>query len=137
MFIAAELNEIIEVSNNINVYNNGVISVYGQNDVQYGKIVAGWLALTGDVHEMPAFGVSLDKETRNAMSAGLWVEFVFDKQYVHNEMPFEKLLVKVEKQSQGFNVIRYNAKEGYSGRCYYFDLLGRDMANFYNILCNL
>ena len=134
MLIAMELNEIIESAESINIYNNGEMSAYSQGEATFNQIVEGWIVLTENSHEMPAFGVSLNKETTAAMSAGLWVEFVFDKQCTHNDMPFEKLLVKVEKQSQGFNIIRYNAEGGYSGRCFYIDLVGRDMFDFYNIL---
>ncbi|MDE7439054.1 MAG: hypothetical protein K2N23_00885 [Clostridia bacterium] len=137
MFIATELNDIIELAESINVYNNGETSVYKQGETPYNQVVEGWVLLTENAHEMPAFGVSLNKQTISAMSTGLWVEFVFNKPYTHNEMPFEKLLVNVEKLSQGFNVIRYNAKGGYSGRCYYFDLVGNDMSHFYDILSDL
>ncbi len=137
MFIAMELNEIIESSDSINVYNNGETFVYRQQDAPYSQIIDGWTTMTDGVHEMPAFGVSLNKQTVEAMNDGLWVEFVFDKQYTHSGMSFEKLLVNVEKEWQGFNIIRYNADDGYSGRCYYYDLVGKDMSQFYDILANL
>lgn len=137
MSIVMELNELIETSESINVYNDGEVTVYRQNETPYSKIVEGWVGLTKYSREMPAFGVSLNNETLNAMEAGLWVEFVFDKQYTHSNMTFEKLLVKVEKQWQGFNIIRYNSKGGYEGRCYFLDLVGNDMSQFYDILMNL
>ncbi len=137
MFIVEELNDIIETCESINVYNDGLTAVYGADEAPYNNIIEEWILLTENSHEMPAFGVSLNKETTEAMSIGLWVEFVFDKQCAHNEMPFEKLLVKVEKQSQGFNIIRYNSMDGYSGRCFYFDLVDRDMSVFYDVLTNL
>lgn len=137
MFVATELNEIIESSESINVYNDGQVFVYTNKEAPYKQIVEGWLALTENSHEMPAFGVSLNNYTTEAIRVGLWVEFVFDRQYTHSDMPFEKLLVKVESQSQGFNIIRYSSQGGYDGRCYYFDLLGKDMSSFYDILVNL
>ena len=137
MFVATELNDIIESSESINVYNDGKVSVYTQKETPYKQIVEGWRELTENSHEMPAFGVSLNNYTTEAMRVGLWVEFVFDKQYTHSDMPFEKLLVNVENQSQGFNIIRYNSQGGYNGRCYYFDLLDKNMSKFYDILANL
>lgn len=137
MFIATELNEIIKQSEYINVYSEGNMSVYSHGEEYYNKIVEGWVTLTENAHEMPAYGVSLNKDTTEAMNTGLWVEFVFDKPYMHSGMPFEKLLVRVERQSFGFNIIRYNSKDGYSGRCYYYDLVGKDMYYLYDILVNL
>ena len=131
------LNDIIATSESINVYNNGKVTVYRQDDEHYNQIVEGWIFLTENSREMPAFGVSLNDETLEARSSGLWVEFVFTKQHTHSSMTFEKLLVKVERQWQGFNIVRYNAQYGYGGRCYFFDLVGKDMSNFYDILRNL
>ena len=137
MFIVTELNDIIASSESINVYDDGRMTTYRQNETPYNQIVEGWKDLTENAREMPAFGVSLNNETMQAMKVGLWVEFVFDKEYNHSSMTFEKLLVKVEKGFQGFNIMRYNAQAGYSGRCYFFDLVGKNMSNFYEILSNL
>lgn len=137
MFITAELNDIVESSESINIYNNGDMTVYSQNDEPYNQVIAEWLDMTENAHEMPAFGVSINKATREEMKSGLWVEFVFDKPQSHNEMPFEKLLVKVEQEWQGFNIIRYNSNDGYSGRCFYYDLVGKNMSQFYDLLVNL
>ena len=137
MFNVTELNEIIAESESINVYNDGKTVVYGRVETPFNQIVEGWITLCENAREMPAFGVSLNDETIEARKAGLWVEFVFDKQYEHSNMTFEKLLIKVEKEWQGFNIVRFNAKGGYSGRCYFFDLVGNNMLQFYDILINL
>ena len=137
MFIEMKLNDIIASSESINVYNEGKMTAYRPDEMPYNKIVEGWMILTESVREMPAFGVSLNDETIKARNSGLWVEFVFDKQYTHSSMTFEKLLVKVEKEWQGFNIVRYNTQGGYNGRCYFFDLVGNNMSQFYDILVNL
>lgn len=137
MYQVLELNEIIASSESINVYNDGKVSVYRQNETPYNEIVEGWTSLCANAREMPAFGVSLNNETIEARKAGLWVEFAFDKQHTHSSMTFEKLLVKVERQWQGFNIVRYSSANGYSGRCYFFDLAGDNMSQFYDILVNL
>ena len=137
MSIVMELNDIIASSESINVYNNGEMTVYGQEETPFNQIIEGWTALCENAREMPAFGVSLNNETIEARSVGLWVEFVFDREYSHSNMTFEKLLVKVEKRWQGFNIFRYKSQDGYNGRCYFLDLVGNDMSNFYDILVNL
>ena len=137
MFIMTELNNIIATSEYINLYNDGEVSIYRPQEISFNKIVDGWKIMCKNAHEMPAFGVSLNDETIKARGVGLWIEFVFDKQYSHSEMTFKKLLIKVEKSWQGFNIVRYNAQNGYSGRCYFIDLSGKDMSNFYDILADL
>ena len=137
MFVAVELSEIVTDSENIIVYNDGETIIYGPQDLAYSKVVDGWKVLLENAREMPAFGVSLNNEALEARKSGIWVEFVFGRQYSHNEMTFEKLLFKVERDWKGFNVVRYNAQNGYSGRCYFFDLAGQDMSQFYDILINL
>ena len=131
------LNDIVATSESINLYNNGEMTTYKKNETPYNQIVEGWMLLLENSREMPAFGVSLNGETLEARNSGLWVEFVFDRQYTRNGMSFEKLLLKVEKDWHGFNVVRYNAQGGYSGRCFFFDLVDKNMSKFYDILCNL
>lgn len=131
------LSNIVESAESINVYNDGNIISFTEKEKTFDVLVEGWQDLLDNSHEMPAFGVSLNRHTTEEMKKGLWVEFVFEKQIFYNEMPFEKLLVKVEKLWQGFNIIRYNASGGYDGRCYYVDLVGKNMSVFYDILINL
>ena len=52
-------------------------------------------------------------------------------------MPFEKLLVEVGKEFYGFNIIRYTSERGYDGRCFYIDLVNKNMSDFYNILMDI
>lgn len=137
MIFETQLGDIVTSSESINVYHDGEQTAYKQGESSYNQIVEGWIILTEGAHEMPAFGVSLNQETVAAREVGLWVEFVFDKQYSHSGMHFEKLLIKVEKKWQGFNIIRYNEQGGYCGRCFFLDLVGKNMSDFYDILMNL
>lgn len=137
MQVEMNLSNIVESAESINVYNDGNIISFTEKEKTFDVLVEGWQDLLDNSHEMPAFGVSLNRHTTEEMKKGLWVEFVFEKQIFYNEMPFEKLLVKVEKLWQGFNIIRYNASGGYDGRCYYVDLVGKNMSVFYDILINL
>lgn len=137
MQVEMNLSNIVESAESINVYNDGNIISFTEKEKTFDVLVEGWQDLLDNSHEMPAFGVSLNRHTTEEMKKGLWIEFVFEKQIFYNEMPFEKLLVKVEKLWQGFNIIRYNASSGYDGRCYYVDLVGKNMSVFYDILINL
>ena len=85
-------------------------------------------------HEMPAYGVSLNDETTKAMKSGVWAEFSFGRELSSGGMPYEKLLINVEPEWTGFNLIRYTAKHGYDGRCFYYDLVSKDMSSFYDCL---
>ena len=83
-------------------------------------------------HEMPAFGVSLDNETRQAMKQGVWLELKFGEVKSHNGMPFESLVIEVAPNYGGFNIIRQTDGK-YEGRCFYVSLDG-DMSILYNYL---
>ena len=83
--------------------------------------------------EMPAFGVALHDDTIEAMKNGVWLELTFDKIYTHNEMVFEKLLIKVEENLTGFNIIRFYGGQ-YQGRCFYIDLVNYDTSKLYDML---
>jgi len=94
-----------------------------KGDQKFEKILNSLKNITKYSHEMPAFGVSLDELTREEMQTGTWLELIFDNTYEYNEMPFDALLIKVEKDAYGFNLIRkQNGK--YEGRCFYLSLEG-------------
>ena len=137
MVIMEEINEAFDYAEVINVYNNGTKTEYSSGGDEYSKILTCWNEMISGAHDMPAFGVSLDHYTKEEMKKGLWVEFEFGKVLECNGMPFEKLLIAVAKESQGFNLIRYNAESGYDGRCFYLDLFGKNMANLYDLLLKL
>ncbi len=137
MVIMEEITEAFGETETILVYNNGAQTAYSAGEEQYNKILACWNEMIGGAHDMPAFGVSLDRYTKEEMKKGLWVEFDFKKVLECNGMPFERLLVEVQKNFQGFNIIRYNADYGYDGRCFYLDLVGKNMDKFHDLLLNL
>ena len=137
MCINVELYESFDNAENINVYNNGEMNVYGAGTEEFDNVLTGWKIMTDGARDMPAFGVSLNSETLKVLKSGIWVEFYFGKVYESNGMPYEKLLINVQKSSYGFNLIRYNSQGGYYGRCFYYDLAGNTMDDFYDILQNL
>ena len=135
--IVMEIKDIFTETEKINIYQDGNATTYIAGDKPYEEILTGWNSLLDGSHEMPAYGVSLDKETVKAMKNGLWVEFDFGKLTEYNGMPFEKLLVEVGKEFYGFNIIRYTSERGYDGRCFYIDLVNKNMSDFYNILMDI
>ena len=69
---------------------------------------------------MPAFGVSMHRETQNALKADKWIKINFNKILTKNGLNFSALIFKLE-ETNGFNLIReYDNK--FVGRCLYLDL---------------
>ena len=77
---------------------------------------------------MPAFGVSLHNQTLNDLQTETWLEIVFSKEQIVNDLPFNSLLFKLD-EAYGINLIRkYNNK--YEGRCLYLDFMEKfDLKN--------
>ncbi len=124
---------IMSTSQEIIIYQDGTETEIDSNNKDYTRITNELLALSNSCRECPAFGVALHNETVEAMKDGLWIEFKFDKNISHNEMPFEALLIQVVGEYTGFNIIRkYDDK--YEGRCFYVDLLDTDLASLENLL---
>lgn len=127
------MQEIFDEVQEIAVYKYGSTEKFLPAQMGFKLVINGFKNLLLNARQMPAFGVSLDSDTRTAMGEGLWVEFDFGKKLWYSQMSFEKLLVQVVSSHSGFNVIRYNSNDGYAGRCYYFALNG-DMSQFYDVL---
>lgn len=119
--------------NNINVYHNGEKSTFYTDDSQFCQILTCWQDYLSTAREMPAYGVSLDQETKCAMQFGTWLEFEFADKNTYNGMPFEKLLVEINCDHSGCNLIRYNAIDGHDGRCFYLDF-DHTMQKLYQVL---
>ncbi len=130
------IQQIFDEVKEIGVYNNGSAVRLLPAQMGFKLVISGFKNILCGAREMPAFGVSLDKDTREAMNRGVWVEFDFGQKLYYSEMPFEKLLVWVVPEYSGFNIVRYNSENGYAGRCYYFDING-NMGAFYNVLTSI
>ena len=72
-------------------------------------------------HMMPAFGVSIDAYTQEALSRGTWLKFNYLQTQTVEDMPFDTLLIELKPDDHGFTIIRGNDGK-YEGRCYYVDL---------------
>lgn len=103
------------------VYDDGNVQVYEKNNSEYAVIIEAFSAMLEGYREMPAFGVSLHEEVENAKKSGLWIEFCYESIYMHEEMPYERLLIGLEKGDRGFNLMRFCGGK-YEGRCFYVDL---------------
>ncbi len=128
--------QIFDEVKEIEIYNDGSTVRLFPTQMGFKLVVNGFMSMLDGARQMPAFGVSLDNETRAEMNRGLWVEFDFGQKLYYSGMPFEKLLVRVVAEHTGFNIVRYNSENGYAGRCYYFDMNG-NMGAFYNILTSV
>ncbi len=129
-----QLQQVVSLAEEINVVRDGVKQTYGAGSEPFGEIVDAWEAMTVNSVVMPAFGVSLNEHTLNAMQSGVWAEFCFAESRVINGLPFEKLLIEVKPEYAGFNLNRYTRERGYGGRCFYIDLRGGNMQAFYELL---
>ena len=99
---------------------NGEEYVFENGSDEYDKIMSTALDFMKNSHEMPALGVSLDNETKSAKKTGLWLELKFNKTLNYLDMPFDSLLINIEKGNSGCNIIRGN-NGVYEGRCYYLN----------------
>lgn len=115
---------------------DGKTCTYQKGDDKYEIILSSLEKIMDGGYQMPAFAVSIDKLTREELKSGNWIEFEFDSKTLEcNNMPFEALLIKVQSEYHGFNIIRkFNGK--YEGRCFYFNLNG-DMSQLFDTLKSL
>lgn len=84
-------------------------------------------------HTMPAFGVSIHAETINAIQKGVWLKLQYNGTQTVDGMPFDELLIEVNPDFQGFNIIRGN-KGIYEGRCFYINLINNTMKPLYDFI---
>lgn len=128
-----EVTNCFNLAQSVTVYNNGETTTYSKDSNEFNDIISALLSITSNSHQMPAFSVSLDRETRLALKNGLWLELNFNHTYTASELPFSSLLIEVNKQYTGFNIIRkLNGK--YDGRCFYLDLVNTNMQPLYDSL---
>lgn len=137
MIIINEIYEAFDRVEKVQVYNDNKICAYNSPQAQYQEILELWNKMLEGSHPMPAFGVSINAYTVREKESGLWIEFIFSECMKCCGMPFEKLLIAVNKDYYGFNLIRYTEEHGYDGRCFYIDLAGKNMNEIYNYLLNI
>ena len=132
----SNIQDCFKDSTKIEVFIDNNSSIYTKNELNFTTILSEFEDMINNSHQMPAFGVSLDDLTRQEMQKGIWIEFTFDKTCYNSDMPFDSLLINIQSDFTGFNIIRkYQNK--YDGRCFYIDLIDKDMTNLYNLLSSL
>ena len=89
-----------------------------------------------DSRTMPAFGVSIHTETLKAIQNGIWLKLQYNGTQYVSDMPFDELLIEINPNFSGFNIIRGN-KGIYEGRCYYIDLTTNTMQSLYDWIINI
>ena len=107
----------------VTIIKNGEKFSFLKGDDKFESILKALKTTTANSHEMPAFGVSLDNETKSKLQSGTWLELEFETTKEYNGMPFDALLIEVDENYQGFNLIRKN-NNTYDGRCFYLNLKG-------------
>ena len=133
MIYPSALIDALTQPSSITITQDGVD--YECNDAEQQLIIDSIKEIFNSHREMPAFGVSLDKETRDAKTSGLWIELVYNTPVKYIGMCFDKLLIEVDRNYTGFNIIRHY-KGKYDGRCYYVDL-STSMEPLYNTLIDI
>ena len=113
----------------VKVIKDGEESFYTSGSEEFSAIVRAVGEMFADARQMPAFGVSIDKLTREEMQKGVWTEFLYDAERTCWNMPFASLLFAVKDEYRGVNVVR-KTEEKYQGRCFYVDLGEKDMSAF-------
>lgn len=113
--------DYFDYASQITIINEDSSTQYFKGDDKFELILSSIKEATAYSHEMPAFGVSLDNETKEAKKVGLWVELEFEQSMSHNGMGFDALLFEVNSTHSGFNLIRRNNGK-YEGRCFYLSL---------------
>ena len=127
-----QINNYFCYAESIVVYEDSKYTEYLNTDDNYQIVLDALENLCENSHEMPAFGVSLHNETIIAKNSGLWIELIFNRTIVHNDMPFTKLLIEVNSDYSGFNIIRFY-DDKYEGRCFYLDL-DKNMSELNNLI---
>lgn len=116
---ACTLPDCLSEANMVKAYQNGQeISMEAE---QHSQFLAYFNAAISDCREAPAFCVSLHDNTMKEFETGIWIKFIFSETQVAQGMPFDSLLMHIEKDSSGVNLMRGN-QDVYNGRCFYLDL---------------
>ena len=125
----------VNICSSVTITYNGQEYHYNRDTPEYDKIYNALIDYIQSSHEMPALGVSLDSETKEAKSHGMWLEVHFTKTMTYLDMPFDSLLLDISRDDSGVNLIRGN-KGVYEGRCYYLNG-SRSLEEVYDTIYNI
>ncbi len=114
-----ELNNIIKDITSFNIYYKNKRINIDKDNKHFSTIIDKIVDNIKKARIMPALGVSIHEETIEAMKRDCWIEINFIAEQEINDLPFDALLMRVERTS-GINLIR-KYKGRYQGRCIYLD----------------
>lgn len=115
------ITDYFHFSTSINLFVDGNKQTFEKGDNKYELLLSSLLAITKNALDMPAYAVAENQGTLTQRKKGTWIELEFSSVYEFNELPFDALLIEVNKTFSGFNLIRkQNGK--YDGRCFYLRL---------------
>lgn len=128
------INQCFSNSCSIKLYQNNLIQTFQKNSNFFNQILNEFEKTTQNSYQMPALGVSIHNLTIQQQKQGTWLEFMFETTIFNCEMPFDAILIKIEPDSYGLNLIRkFQGK--YEGRCFYLNL-ENSTTNLYDFLIN-
>lgn len=131
------INEVIGACDKIEVISDDVVKSFSRADAQAKSILSAIASMNEGGWEMPGYGVSIDRLTREEMKKGMWLRLVYDKRQTRNEMPFDSLLIRVKGEYCGYDLIR-EADSKYQGRVFYFNLKeGKNMQELFSLMQEL
>lgn len=117
------ITDFFEKAKSITIIHSGNQIHFQNGDDKFEMVLTSLQNITSNSHEMPAYSVALDDETKTMKNSGLWLELEFWGEQLHGGLPFESLLIEVNSKHSGFNLIRKN-NNTYDGRCFYLNLSG-------------
>ena len=128
------INEVIGACDKIEVISDGVVKSFSRADARAKSILSAIASMNEGGWEMPGYGVSIDRLTREEMKNGMWLRLVYDERQTRNEMPFDSLLIRVKGEYCGYDLIR-EADGKYQGRVFYFNLNeGKNMQELFSLM---
>lgn len=123
--------EVLPYATDYNLYVNGNVVEISQSERD--EIQEKVEILFKNAHTLPAFAVTTDEFFHEQLQDGIFVSIKFDNVLHLNELPFDELAFKVEKDTHGFNL--YRGMNGiFQGRCIYIDMMDGDMNELYDFL---
>lgn len=131
------INEVIGACDKIEVISSSVVKSFSRADARAKSILSAIASMNEGGWEMPGYGVSIDRLTREEMKKGMWLRLVYDERQTRNEMPFDSLLIRVKGEYCGYDLIR-EADVKYQGRVFYFNLKeGKNMQELFSLMQEL
>ena len=136
-FLTEQINTVFDDCSSIKLYNDGKVKTFEKGSLEFEKIIQLWQITVNSGYEMPAFGVSIHELTMQSLQSGTHIEFVFDEVNYHNDMPFDSLLLSLQPNQYGYQLIRHY-DDKYQGRCLYVNTteINNDLYDYIESIIN-